>query len=39
VNAEGAVDVEPGTVIDRDDEGLTIQCGDGSIKVLAYEPA
>lgn len=31
-------DVEPGTVIDRSSEGLIVQCGDGPILVVAYEP-
>ena len=31
--------VEPGTVVERDADGLSIQCGDGPIVVLQYEPA
>lgn len=31
--------IEPGTIIDRDGEGVTIQCADGPIKVLTYVPA
>ena len=31
-------DIEPGTVIDRTDDGLIVQCGDGPILVVAHEP-
>lgn len=39
VPADGMTAAEPGTVIARDDAGLTIQCGDGPIRVLQFEPA
>lgn len=32
-------DATLGTIITRNDEGLTIQCGDGPITVLYSEPA
>jgi methionyl-tRNA formyltransferase len=37
-NDSTITDREPGTVISRDDEGLTIQCGDGPIRVLEFVP-
>jgi methionyl-tRNA formyltransferase len=30
---------EPGTILERDDEGLLIQCGGGPIRVVRTEPA
>jgi methionyl-tRNA formyltransferase len=30
---------EPGTILERDDEGLLVACGDGAIRVLRTEPA
>ena len=32
-------DVAPGTVVWRDHEGVTVQCGSGRVKVLRSEPA
>lgn len=38
LHGDAAADLEPGTVVTRDDEGFTIQCGDGPIRVLDYVP-
>ncbi len=37
-NSSANTDVTPGTVISRNDDGLMIQCGDGVVEVLQYEP-
>jgi len=37
VDAES--DAAPGTILERDDEGLLVACGDGPIRVLGTEPA
>ena len=37
--ADGASNGEPGTILERGEDGLLVQCGDGAIRVLRTEPA
>lgn len=37
--ADGQASAEPGTILERGDDGMLVQCGDGPIRVLRTEPA
>jgi methionyl-tRNA formyltransferase len=39
VAGDSSKDVPPGTVIDRSEDRLTIQCGDGPLEILKWEAA